>query len=401
MIALIWKSLLHRKLQNLAIVLAIAVSVAILFSIGGIYYGVDAGLELSKQRMGADIVLIPFGVRWLEPSVYLFGGATTNVYMPAKYLEAIRDIPEVSRVTPQFFAHTLADSACCDLTKQTRIIGYDPATDWIIGPWLKSRQMRELADDEVILGSRVPLSSQDTMTIIGKQYRIAALADDTGSSLDYSIFVNMAEARRLAGEIPKLKAAFERQGPASEWISAILVQVDPAYDAQIVAEKLQQIGTMQVIVAAEVKKRIGEQFAVLGVLLGAVAVLTALAALFQLFARFYAMTWDRQAEWGLYLALGASGRDIAALIIGEAVAITFTGAVAGLALGGALYAWGLAILNEYQAFPFVQETWPFLLLLSLSITGLFSGLGVLAAWLPAHEGSQIDPGVIMVRGEYD
>lgn len=401
MTALIWKNLLHRKLQNLAIVLTIAISVAILFSIGGIYYGVDAGLELSKQRMGADIVVIPAGVKWTEPSVYLFGGATTNAYMPADYLESVRNVPEVSRATPQFFAHTLAESACCDLAKETRIIGYDPSTDWIIGPWLKNRQQQELADDEVILGSRVPVSSKNTISIIGKQYKIAALADDTGSSLDYSILVNMAEARRLAGDIPELKASFARQGPASRWISAILVQVAPGYDAQIVAEKLQQIAPMQVIVAAEVKQQIGEQLTVLGVLLGAIAMLIALAALFQLFVRFYTMTWDRQAEWGLYLALGASGRDIARLIVGEAVAITAAGAAAGLLLGGVLYGWGLAILDEYQAFPFIQESWTFLLLLGLSITGVFSGFGILAAWLPAYEGSRVDPSVIMIRGEYD
>lgn len=399
--AIIWKSLMHRKLQNLAIILSIAVSVAILFSIAGIYTGVDAGLERSKQRMGADIVIIPFGVKWLEPSMYLFGGATTNIYMPAKYLEAAQAVPGVSRVTPQFFAHTLSDSTCCDLNKQTRIIGYDPHSDWIVGPWLKSVQKQELAEDEVILGSTVPAGSREIMTILGKSYRIVALADNTGTSMDHSIFVNMAEARRIAGEIPKLKAAFSRQGSAEEWLSAILVQIDPAYDVQTVAAQIQQIGPLQTIVAAEVKQKVAEQFTVLGVLFGAIGVLTALAALFQLFSRFYTMTCDRQAEWGLYLALGARSSDIARLIIGEAVAVTLAGSVAGLVLGGALYAWGLAILEMYQSFPFVQDAGSSLLLLGLSLTGLFSGLGILAAWLPAYMGSRVDPSLIMIQGEYD
>lgn len=400
MTALIWKSLMHRKLQNLALVLSIAISVAILFSIFSIYSGVDAGLELSKQRMGADIVIIPFGVR-MEPSLYLFGGATTNVYMPTKIMESVRAVPGISRVTPQFFAHTLADSSCCDLVAQTRVIGYDPATDWIIGPWLKNIDKQDLADDEIILGAKVPASSKDKMSILGKGYNIIALADNTGTSLDHSIFVSMAEARRIAGDIPKLKAAFAKQGPPSEWISAILVQVDPAYDINTIVSGIQQIGYVQPIVAAEVKQRITEQFTVLVVLLGAVGVLTALASLFQLFSRFYTATWDRQAEWGLYLALGASGRDIAGLIIGEAVTVALAGSLTGLLLGGGLYAWGLAILELYQSFPFVQDSWTSLLLLGFSLTGLFSGWGVLAAWLPAYVGSHVDPSVIMVRGEND
>jgi putative ABC transport system permease protein len=400
MIALIWKNLLHRKLQNLALILSIAISVAILFSICSIYSGVDAGLELSKQRMGADIVIIPFGVR-MDPSLYLFGGATTNVYLPAKFMESVRAVPGIKRVTPQFFAHTLADSTCCDLTKQTRVIGYDPATDWIIGPWLKDLSKQELADNEVILGAKVAASSKDKISIVGKEYNIVTLADDTGSSLDYSIFVSMAEARRIAGDIPKLKAAFAKQGPATEWISSILVQIDPAYDIHAIVEGIQQAGYMQPIVAAEVKQRISEQFTVLVVLLGAVGILTGLAALFQLFSRFYTTTCDRQAEWGLYLALGASGRDIAALIIGEAVMVSLAGSLSGLLLGGALYAWGLGILELYQSFPFVQNSWTELLVLGFSVTGLFSGLGVLAAWLPAYTGSTVDPSLIMVRGEYD
>lgn len=399
--AIIWKSLIHRKLQNLAIILSIAVSVAILFSIGGIYTGVDAGLERSKQRMGADIVVIPFGIKWLEPSMYLFGGATSNIYMPAKYFEAVQAVPGVSRVTPQFFAHTLPESDCCDLKQQTRIIGYDPQSDWIVGPWLKNVQKWELAEDEVVLGASVPSGSRTTMSILGKPYRIAALADSTGTSMDHSIFVNMAEARRIAGEIPKLKTAFSRQGSADAWLSAILIQVDPAYNAQAVAEQIQQVGPLQTIVATEVKQKVAEQFTVLGVLLGAVGVLTTLASLFQLFSRFYTATWDRQAEWGLYLALGARGRDIASMIIGEAVAVTLAGSVAGLLLGGILYTWGLGILELYQSFPFVQDTASSLLLLGLSLTGLFSGLGILAAWLPAYMGSQVDPSLIMIQGEYD
>ncbi len=396
---LIWESLWHRKLQNLAIIASIAVGVAISFCITAVYQGVKAGMEISKQRMGADIVIIPGGAT-IEPSLYLFGGAAANTYMPQATVDAVRSIPGILKATPQFFTHTLT-ADCHDIGTNNRMLGYDPASDWIIGPWLKKIHKKELADDEVILGAKVPIWTENKIAILGKWYRIVAVAEETGTTLDYSLFVSIEEARRVAGGSPQLEALWQKQGSPSGLISSILVQVAPDASITDILTRIQYIGWLQPIVAAEVKKHISDQFTVLVLLLGGIGLLTAITAMFQLFSRFYTLTWDRQAEWGLYLALGASGRDIATLVMGEAVAVSLAGSLTGLLLGGILYKGGLAILATYQSFPFIQPQWGFLLATALMLTGLFSGLGVLAAWLPAYRGSRIDPSTIMTRGEFD
>lgn len=396
---LIWKSLLHRKLQTLSIIIAIAISVAIIFCITSLYQGVNAGMEVSKQRMGADIVIIPGGLT-IEPSLYLFGGATANTYMPKDTLDAVRAIPGVTQATPQFFTNTLT-ADCHDIGTNNRMLGYDPESDWIIGPWLKKIHKNELNTDEVILGAKVPTWVENKIAILGKWYNIVAIAEETGTTLDYSLFVSMDEARRVVSINKQLKPVWEKQGPPAGLISAVLVKVSDTANVNEIVAAIQQVGYVQTIVAAEVKKRINDQFTVLVLLLGGIGALTALSSLFQLFSRFYTLTWDRQAEWGLYLAIGASGRDITILIVGEAIAITFTGAITGLVLGAALYQTGLAVLAVYQSFPYIAPSWLFLTLLSLILIGVYILLGALAAWLPSYRGRQIDPSTIMTRGEFD
>jgi putative ABC transport system permease protein len=396
---LIWKSLLHRKLQSLAIIISIAVGVGIVFCVAAIHRGVSSGMELSKQRMGADIVVIPFG-ETLEPSLVLFGGAAKNTYMPKDMVDAIRAVPGVRQATPQFFTHSLT-ADCHDIGTNNRMIGYDPGSDWIIGPWLKKAQKTELQSDEVILGAKVPVWVADQISVLGKWYNVVAIADETGTTLDYSLLVSMDEARRVAAKSTALNSVWKKQGPPEDLISTVLVQVDESADINNVVSGIRQAGLVQPIVASEVKKRINDQFTVLVWLLGGLGALVAVLSLFQLFSRFYSLTWERQAEWGLYLALGASGRDIAAIVVGEAVTVALAGSVGGLILGGILYKVSLALLTSYQSFPFIQPEWPFFTILSFLLAGLFSGLGALAAWLPAYRGSRIDPSTIMTRGEFD
>lgn len=399
MLFLIWKSLLHRKLSAAAIIFSIAMGVSIVFAAVSLYQGVASGLQLSKERMGADLVLVPLGVT-MEPSLVLFGGATENTYMPADTVEAIRAIPGIKRATPQFFTHALT-ADCHDIGNDNRMLGYDPESDWIIKPWLKEAHKSQLNDDEMILGAKVPIWAGDQISVLGKWYRIVATAEETGTTLDYSLFVSMNEARRVVAKRGSLQAVWAKQGPPERLISTILVQVEDGADLEKLLADIRQTALVQPIVAAEVKKKIQAQFTALVYLLGGMGGLVAFLSLFHLFSRFYTLTWERQAEWGLYLALGASGKDIAAIVAGEALAVSLGGSLLGLGLGGLLYKGSLALLMSYQAFPFVPPSWSFFLLTAGVLVGIFTALGALAAWLPAYNGSKIEPSAVMTRGEFD
>ncbi|MDR3348170.1 MAG: hypothetical protein LBO03_00955 [Acidaminococcales bacterium] len=397
---LIFKNLLHRKLQNVSLALSVAAGIAILFCVANIMKGVDEGLRVLTERMGADIIVVPGGVEMEYGGMYLFSGATVNRYMPADTAANLARIPGVARASQQFFTHTLA-ADCHDIGNENRMLGYDPASDWIVKPWLKKINKAQLAANEVILGASVPTWTQDKISILGKWYNIVAVAEKTGASLDKSLFVSMAEARRVARESPMLAPVWQKAGDPEGLISAVLLKTAPQADINLIVERIQNEGYLKTIVASQAKEQIIKQFTALGLLLAGTGAIAALCAIFHLFARFCSMIVERQAEWGLYMALGASAGDLSRLVLGEAAAVTACGALLGLPLGGILYLGGLAVLENYQQFPFAQPSAAFMAAAAAALTlGVFA-FSMLSAWLPALRLNSVEPGVVMTRGEFD
>lgn len=396
---LVWRSLVHRWLQNSVLVLTSALGLAVILAIVLLYQGVTQGLELSKERMGADIVVVPASVT-TEPSLYLFGGGTVNQYMPETTVDKLAAIPGVTRVTPQFFTHSLT-ADCHDIGNNNRMLGYDPKTDWILKPWLKKFNKEELTDDEIILGTKVTSWKQDEISILGKWYKIVAKAEETGTSLDYSLFVSMAEARRVAGSSHQLKSVWVEEGAPETLVSAVLLKIDEKANLEHILTEIQQIGFFRPIVAAEVKQHVIEQFTVILTLLGGVGVLTIGLAIFNLFVGFYTAIRERSAEWGLYHALGATSKQIYVLVLSETLAVLLAAALLGVAGGWALYSIGWLVVEHYQSFPFVAPPIQFIFGVGAGLSIVFLLIGLAASWLPAYLAAKIPPGYVMLRGEKD
>ena len=102
----------------------------------------------------------------------------------------------VESVTVQFFGQTLSES-CCSPGSEMRLVGFDPKTDWIVTPWLQKNLKHELADDEIIIGSRVTGFEDGTGYIRGRAVRVAGVMDQTGSSFDLCVFMNIDVVRDI------------------------------------------------------------------------------------------------------------------------------------------------------------------------------------------------------------
>ena len=66
------------------------------------------GLQLSKEKLGADLVLIP-SYASVESRELLFSASPENVYMPNSVLDDVSKIEGIAYFTPQFFAQTLGN----------------------------------------------------------------------------------------------------------------------------------------------------------------------------------------------------------------------------------------------------------------------------------------------------
>jgi putative ABC transport system permease protein len=143
-------------------------------------------------------------------------------------------------------------------------------------------------------------------------------------------------------------------------------------------------------------RRIADQVAVVtrrdrfsAVLTGALAAVGAALAAFGLYAVVSYSISQRQSEFALRMALGATPRDLLRLVLGESGALIAAGVVIGLA-GARLLASGLGA--------FLFEIRPGDPLTFVSAAGAVIGVGLLASFAPARRAASIEPSAAL-RGD--
>lgn len=378
----LWRGLRHRRWQTVALVISLALSVTLLVATIVLMEGVKSGLEISAQRLGADLVLIPRSVQVRQPEALLFGGETVPAYMNASIEAQARQMGGVQAVTAQFFLRTL-EKNCCDLDSPKQLIGYDAPTDWVVTSWTKEGAAAA-KDDEIVVGAGISAVQTQELAVLGRFFKIRSVLPETGTALDNSLFISLAEARSLAAGSPELQNLWQENGPPSALISALLIRLKPEADVWQVRQELEQLGPVQVLVAGESKKRVERAAGVLSEVLGGVAALVAVAALGQLFLRFYSFIRERRTEWALYIALGASAKRVAAMVLAEAAVLSFAASVAGMAGGVLLGFWLLELLLAEQSVSIVLPSVAWLLQIAVWVVPgtVLAGLGAAAfpAW---------------------
>ena len=147
--ALAQKNLRRKIFRSLAIIAAVMVVAATLFSVTTIMESVEQSLKRGTARLGADIMVVPSKAETAARSA-LLSGKPSAFYMDKSLVEKIKKIRGVRSVTSQIFLKT-SPYACCDVS-DLFIIGFDPDNDFTIKPWLTNTLGRPLAADEVIMG---------------------------------------------------------------------------------------------------------------------------------------------------------------------------------------------------------------------------------------------------------
>lgn len=398
--SIIWHSLTRRWVQSLSTLLAVAVGVGILFALYLLYLGVSVGLDTGKKRLGADLLVIPEEAE-VEPEAVLFTGAPMNIYMNKELEDKTRKVSGVARVTSHFFTQTLGEGHCT-LSKATRLIGFTPEADWVIRPWLRDMEGGDgLADDEILIGSKVEGKKGGKAGILGKEFRVADVMDPSGTSLDESILMPIDIARSLTKETPYLELFWGKYGRPESLISAILVDVEDESKENSIIFDIERLGGVKVVQTSGVLLNIKSQMDILFLIILGGGLLAAVSSVLQFFARFFSLAWDRKGEWGLYRALGATRRDLKLLVVGEALFLNLGGIVTGLALGTILYKVILIFLSRQKAFPFIEPSLAAVLYGLAGIVVIFSLVGVLSAWFPAGQSGKIEPSSAMALGDID
>jgi putative ABC transport system permease protein len=396
MLKLIGHSIRMRLIQSASIAFMVFVGVAVLFAFLLINRGTSDGLAAYEERGGAQILVLPAKAsEYRGDDALLFSGAPASFYIGSDLFTQIQGFDGVERATYQFFSQSL-DANCCSASGETRLVGIDPATDWLVASLLGDSQTwdGELQDDQVILGGNVDGYESGSGRLLGNDVSVVAVMAKTGTGFDDSIVISADYARRLSANISGYQRFWEQNGDPAGLISAVLIDVIPGQEERLSAQ-LDSLRDVRIVERSAVIARSQEQLQTLFGLLAAVAAVMALASLLQLAARYYSVAWERKSEFALYRALGATRADIRRLICGEAFLLTGAGAACGLLAGAGLLAWLRTWLFAAEAFPFLMPAVATTALAALVVLLLFAAITLLAVVVPLRRIARIEPSLAL------
>ena len=399
-----WKlikySLSMRRTQSAATLFTVAVAAAVLFMLLLVYQGAQAGIDRASDQLGADIMVMPAdAASEVDETAVLFTGAPVSMFLDAGLVDEIASIDGVEKATGQFYGRTL-DKSCCSTSDPARLIGFDPATDWIVSSWAGLAPGEKLGAGRIIIGSNVSGFESGTGSLLSQVVQVATVLEPTGTDLDGSIVMDIDQVRSLSSAEPGFADLWKQYGAPDGLVSVVMVGAEPGRVDDVAMSIARLPGVAVVKSSAVLAGTAGRMTSLLSIL-GIAAVAMLVASVLQLFARFYSVVWERRAELALYRSLGATRKDLRTLIGGEAAVLLGAGVVVGLVAGALLQLAVPAVLADGGSFPYVAPSVPQVLLDALAIAVLFGLLGLAAVFVPLRQSARIAPATAMQTGDID
>lgn len=399
MFKLIWRNITRRRSQSILTVAITLLTTFIFILVFAVYLLTNKGLALSRERMGADAMLIPrYAVA--DDSDLLFTAIPENTYMPKEVLEDAKKLPGIAAMSPQFYAQTLSLS-CCDAGEEARIIGFDPKTDFIVQPYMEKLKINELEDNQLVMGS--DFDNKGLLSInylmLGRMCKIVGIMEPTGTGMDSTIFLKMDNLREICLDSEILSKDWEDKDPF-EFISVIMIKLEEGMEPEAFAKAVEDSGIeAKCLLTGETIASLQKQLDLIMKILFVLWLTSLLIAGIALFGRFNALAKERRKEIGLLRAIGLKKSQVFSLIIGETCTLALIGGI--LSSIFAVIAIGPVIEALKDAFFLSTSIWSGSLALICALSGIALSLilGFLAAVIPAARSAALDPQEAISRGD--
>ena len=295
--------------------------------------GMRQELARAQARLGADVLAYPTAAESkISMKSLLMQGTPVEVYRDRSMLDKMEYCDGISAVTHQIYiSDTAADGS------KIWIYGYEPETDFVISPWLENEKDIQTPAGSVILGSKVA-AEKDMITLYKKDWPVAARLEETGSSLDTSVFVCMDTLKELikASEEAGIDT-YASVNPDKQFSSAPVRVIDKSKVSSVAdwiniyVRKVTAVRSEETLTQAS--SGIQSTTKMLAVIAGA-AWLVLLAALGITQSM---LMKERTGELHVWQAIGASRRIVNRVMLSEAFLVHLAGAVAGTILAGIFF----------------------------------------------------------------
>jgi putative ABC transport system permease protein len=164
----------RRRLRALFLGIAVMLAVGVGFASFTAGWALRGGIATTFSRMGADLVVVPFGTL-VNLTSTLLTVQPTEQELDAGLGDRLRAIPGVGRVAPQRIVRAQANGRIINL------IAFDPAVDFTVQSWLSPSQHVGLPVEAALVGERVGDSGPgDVLAICGRPLTVQARLGRTG-----------------------------------------------------------------------------------------------------------------------------------------------------------------------------------------------------------------------------
>ena len=286
------------------------------------------GMASLERRLGADIMVVPeeaAGKSGLESIV--LQGNPTYFYMDDTKLDEVRAVDGVGETTTQLYLASLAASCC---SAKVQLMGFDPATDFTIEPWIRDSYSGELGEMEIVVGSGISSSEGDRLLFYDVPCTVAAKLTETGTNYDRCVFAGEDTIRELIkSSIGKQLNQFKGTDPQSV-VSCILLKVKDGADIDEVVSGINgSVANVKAIRTASLVSGTAKSLSgISGIIRMAAAIVSAIAFIILAIA-FSMQIHERKREFAILRVFGVSKGSLAKSIFAEIAMTCFLGGLAG------------------------------------------------------------------------
>ncbi|KFI50523.1 FtsX-like permease family protein [Bifidobacterium biavatii] len=326
-----FENLKRKPFRTAALVIVVTMLTVAFYGGALLATNLKAGLNSMQERMGADLMVVPQNTG-TKAEALLTSGSSSTFYFTNDIEQAVAKADGVSQVTAQTYISSLA-AACCD--EKVQIIGFDPATDFVIEPWITSQYERTLKDGEVVAGANINVSANGTIKLYNHEFPVAAQLASTGTSLDNSVFVNESTIPAVVSYSAKTGHAAIPAEYADKAISAVLVKTGDADTKTVAANIADTVKADGVTglgyvypggVTASTKASLDAIIGYAGLFLAVFWIM----GLIVLLAVFASSMNERKREFAAYRIMGATRGMLVGVIVRESATVGLIGGLIGI-----------------------------------------------------------------------
>ncbi len=338
----------RKPFRTAALITLTSLSAAVLFGSLIITSSLKGGIKGFKNRLGADLMIVPKGYEGQMENI-LLNGEPNYFYMDKSAEEIVRTVQGVKEASGQFYLTSLSES-CCDFPIQ--IIGFEPDTDFLIQNWARTKVRPQKGSEYIFAGSNISTPNKE-VKFFGQQHKITSRLSKSSTGMDNAIYTDLNTLQNIFEDAKSKGFGFISDGDTNTKISSIFVKLQPDAKPDSTALRIKTaLPDVQVITGSSFISNLAERISAFVIFPQALSLFILLVTIFTLGIVFSLIANERFKEYSILRVLGADSGTLKKLLLFEAGSIGFFGAIIGIFISALIVLPFNLLISEKIGLPF-------------------------------------------------